>query len=89
PRPLYAEVPIELEMTGNYHNIAIYFDKISKQDRIINISNVKLSQPKVVSGETQVQASCTTTAFRFVPQATQQAAVASGAAAAKAAPRKK
>ncbi|MCB1152027.1 MAG: type 4a pilus biogenesis protein PilO [Deltaproteobacteria bacterium] len=76
PRPLYAEVPIELQMTGNYHNIAIFFDKISKQDRIINISNVKLSQPTLVGGETRVNASCTVTAFRFVPQAQPAAAAA-------------
>ena len=67
PKALYAEVPIELELNGGFHNIAIFFDKISKQDRIINISSVKIANPAVLSGETVVTTTCVATAFRFLP----------------------
>jgi len=69
-KALYAEVPIELELHGGFHNIAIFFDKISKQDRIINISSVKIASPAVVSGETVVTTTCVATAFRFLPSGT-------------------
>ena len=65
-KALYAEVPIDLQLSGGFHNIAIFFDKISKQDRIINISNVKIANPTIVNGETQVVTTCTAIAFRFI-----------------------
>ena len=67
-RELYSEVPIDLQITGQYHNIAIFFDKLSQQKRIINVSNVKLGNPNLLNGETVVTATCTATAFRFVEQ---------------------
>ncbi len=67
-RELYSEVPIDLQIKGQFHNIAIFFDKISQQKRIINISNVKLGNPNTANGETVVTATCTATAFRFVEQ---------------------
>jgi type IV pilus assembly protein PilO len=68
-KALYSEVPIELVMTGGFHNIAIFFDKISKQERIINISNVKIANPVIVNGETVITATCTATAFRSLSAA--------------------
>jgi type IV pilus assembly protein PilO len=65
PRDFYAEIPIELEVQGGYHNIAIFFDKISKLKRVINIVNLKLSAPTEIGGEVRVTASCVATTFRF------------------------
>ncbi len=65
PRDFYAEIPIDLEIRGGYHNIAIFLDKIGKLKRIINISNLKMTQPTEVNGEMEVVASCVATTFRF------------------------
>ncbi|MCZ7584106.1 MAG: type 4a pilus biogenesis protein PilO [Deltaproteobacteria bacterium] len=70
-KTLYSEIPIEMQLKGGFHNIAIFFDKIGKQDRIINISNVKIASPTKETGETIVTTSCTATAFRFLPIAQQ------------------
>ena len=69
PRQLYSEVPISLQIKGNYHNIALFFDKASKLKRIINISNLELSDPMDVKGETVISVSCKATTFRFLKQA--------------------
>jgi type IV pilus assembly protein PilO len=66
PRQLYNEVPMALEISGNYHNIALFFDKASKLKRIINFSNLELGTPRQERGETVVSVSCTATTFRFV-----------------------
>jgi type IV pilus assembly protein PilO len=42
----YARVPLELTMLGSYHNVAVFFDKISKLDRIINILNFSMGDVK-------------------------------------------
>ena len=39
-KQLHAEWPISLELDGAYHNLAIFFDRVSKFPRIINISGI-------------------------------------------------
>ena len=62
----YAELPIKLDLIGGYHNTAIFFDKIGKLNRIINISDVNIKNPQVVEGETVVDITCTCTTYRFL-----------------------
>lgn len=64
-RDFYAEIPIDLEIHGAYHNIALFFDKVSKQKRVVNISNLKLSEPRITVDGTTIRATCVATAFRF------------------------
>ena len=66
PRQLYSEVPISLELSGNYHNLALFFDKASKLKRIINFSNLQIGNAQSIAGETLVSVNCTATTFRFV-----------------------
>jgi type IV pilus assembly protein PilO len=39
---MYAEIPYKLEAEGTYHNLAGFFDQISKFPRIINISEISI-----------------------------------------------
>jgi len=41
-RDFYSEWPIEVEVEGVYHNLALFFDKISHYSRIINIENLNI-----------------------------------------------
>lgn len=66
PQEFYARVPLELNMLGSYHNVAIFFDKISKLDRIINILNFSMGDVKQTGDETVVKTSCLATTFRFL-----------------------
>jgi len=66
PEEFYARVPLELTMLGSYHNVATFFDKISKLDRIINVLNFSMGDVKQVGGETVVKISCLATTFRFL-----------------------
>lgn len=66
PEEFYARVPLELTMLGSYHNVATFFDKISKLDRIINVLNFSMGDVKQVGGETVVKTSCLATTFRFL-----------------------
>jgi len=66
PEEFHARVPLELTMLGSYHNVATFFDKISKLDRIINVLNFSMGDVKQVGGETVVKISCLATTFRFL-----------------------
>ncbi len=40
---LHAEWPIALELDGTYHNLAIFFDRVGKFTRIVNISGLEVN----------------------------------------------
>jgi type IV pilus assembly protein PilO len=39
----YSEWPIAIELEGSYHNLALFFDRIGRFSRIINIENLKIN----------------------------------------------
>jgi type IV pilus assembly protein PilO len=42
-RDFYSEWPITVALNGTYHNLALFFDRIGRFSRIINIENLKVS----------------------------------------------
>lgn len=63
----YAEIPVAMEIEGNYHEIATFFDKVSKEDRIINISRITLENPELRNGKVILEASCVAKTFKTIP----------------------
>jgi len=70
----YAEIPVLMQIQGNYHEITTFFDKVAKEDRIINITNIAMKDPKEKSGKIVLQASCMAKTFRALPPQQQAAA---------------
>ncbi len=42
-RDFYSEWPINIRLNGTYHNLALFFDRVGRFSRIINIENLKIS----------------------------------------------
>lgn len=42
PNGLYIEIPVKVEVRGNYHNLGTFFGSISRLKRIVNLSNIEL-----------------------------------------------
>ena len=42
-RDFYSEWPIQIALHGQYHNLALFFDRIRRFSRIINVENLRLS----------------------------------------------
>ncbi len=66
-KPLYAEIPIVMNVSGTYHEIGVFLDSVSKLARIVNVTNIKLSAPKMVNEKLTLNASYLATTFRSVP----------------------
>lgn len=62
----YAEVPVDMQVRGTYHQVASFFDEVSKLDRIVNVSNIVLRDPKIVDDDLLLEANSTVTTFRFL-----------------------
>lgn len=68
----YAKVPMELRLTGKYHQIAKFFYGIGQVDRIINTENILVRVKQTTAQEkgfeddkgTMVEVECLATAFR-------------------------
>jgi len=41
-KQLHAEVPYTVEIEGGYHNLGLFFDRVSKLPRLINISEISI-----------------------------------------------
>jgi type IV pilus assembly protein PilO len=59
----YSKVPMKLEMTGKFHQIAKFAFELGRSDRIINVENIELSDPKIVGDEVILKGKCLATAF--------------------------
>ena len=62
-KQLHAEWPITLELEGTYHNLALFFDRVGKFTRIINIANVDIKGKDKPEGNATIGATCTATTF--------------------------
>lgn len=66
PKDFYADVPVELRLSGSYHQVALFFDAVSKMERIVNIQGLKLGGAKEVDGRTALAVDCRAITFRFL-----------------------
>jgi len=62
-KEFYVEIPVSIEVLGSYHDVAIFFDKVGKLDRIVNVVNVSMIPIKELS--TTLKTSCNATTYRF------------------------
>lgn len=62
----YAEVPLVIELEGNYHDVAHFFDRMAKLSRIVNMGELKMTVESEDAERTVVNVSGTAITYRFV-----------------------
>jgi type IV pilus assembly protein PilO len=62
-KQMHAEWPIGLELDGTYHNLALFFDRVGKFTRIINISGLEVRGKDKPEPNSTITATCTATTF--------------------------
>ena len=82
PQQFYAKVPIELVALGNYHNIGIFFDKVSKLPRIINVVDFNMTKTKEAKEikdmkrkddpQIMLRTSCMINTYRFIEKKSEE-----------------
>jgi type IV pilus assembly protein PilO len=65
-KQLHAEWPINVELDGTYHNLGMFFDRISRFSRIINIGSVHIRAKDRPDPNNSVQAAFVATTFVLV-----------------------
>ncbi|TLY30797.1 MAG: hypothetical protein E6K63_00725 [Nitrospirae bacterium] len=63
PSKLFIRIPVNVEVAGGYHTAGLFFDRINKLPRIINVSDLKMGSPRIESGRVVIQSLFDLTAF--------------------------
>lgn len=73
-KQLHAEWPIALQLDGTYHNLAMFFDRVSKFSRIINVSNITIRAKEKPQPNSTISVVCVATTFVLLDTAKPAAA---------------
>lgn len=66
PRDFYAEIPVNIQVSGGYHNLAMFFDRVARLSRIVNMLNINIQAPETPG---ILNASCVAMTYRFLEAA--------------------
>ncbi len=81
PQQFFSKVPMKITLSGRFHQVAKFVYGVSQLDRIINVENLTMSDPKREGDDVNVKTECLTTAFRTLPARPAASGAAPGAPA--------
>ena len=81
----YAEIPVDIVVRGGFHNVATFFDEVGRLNRLVNIANIELRNPRANEDQVIMEVSTIATTFRFLDEAERAKIAAERAAKEKAA----
>jgi len=61
----YAEIPVSIQVVGGYHNVAVFFDQVSKMSRVVNIKNITM---RPSADGASLETSCSAVTYKFIEQ---------------------
>ena len=68
-KDFYAEIPVSIKMTGDYHGVATFFESVAELNRIVNIKDVNMTPEKEGSDLTTT---CTAVTYKFIEAAPEE-----------------
>lgn len=80
----YAEIPVDIVVRGGFHELVTFFDEVGRLNRLVNMQNIEMRNPKVQGERVSLDASTMATTYRFLDEEERKRAAADRAKAAKA-----
>ena len=62
----FSRVPVNMTVSGSYHEIAVFLDRLAKMSRIVNVNDVQMSQPRVKNKKIVLSSTFEATTYRFL-----------------------
>lgn len=66
---IVSEIPVAVATTGTYHDFAGFLSSLTKLNRIVNITDIKLASPQLAKGRAILQITFTATTFSSAVEA--------------------
>ena len=63
-KDFYAEIPINMELSGSYHDLGEFFDKLAAMSRIVNVKAFEIQSKDLLS--TNLEIDCTAETYKFI-----------------------
>ena len=64
-KEFYAEIPVSMSITGDYHNLTLFFDQVARLSRIVNIRDIKMGRTKGKDSSV-ISTRCTAVTYKFI-----------------------
>ncbi len=71
PAGFYARIPIQMAVSGNFHEIGMFLQNVANMRRIVNVNNIRLTTPTTTNSKVVLKSEFTATTFRFLAPAGQ------------------
>lgn len=70
-KDFYAEIHVKMELAGTYHDLGVFYDKLARLSRIVNVSDFSISKTadNADNPGSALQISCTAVTYKFIEQA--------------------
>jgi len=62
-KDFYAEIPVAMTVTGDYHGVATFFESVAGLNRIVNIIDIDMKPDKE---STNLTTTCTAVTYKFI-----------------------
>lgn len=66
-KDFYSEIPVRMELEGGYHDLGVFFDKLARLSRVVNVKDFSITQESGNSPR-QLRIACTAVTYRFTEQ---------------------
>jgi type IV pilus assembly protein PilO len=70
-KDFYKEVPFTIDVEGTYHDLGMFFDRVSRLARLVNMTNVKVKAQSKQTGSNTIAASGVATTYVYVDKPAQ------------------
>jgi type IV pilus assembly protein PilO len=67
-KEFYAEIPVEMEISGGFHSMVMFFDKVTSLNRIVNIRNISMTiaPPTKDEEKAKLKTKCQAVTYKFI-----------------------
>jgi type IV pilus assembly protein PilO len=65
-KEFYEEWPISIAVEGSYHNLGLFFDRVSRLPRLVNVGNLNVTPLSNQTLSRTISAVCTATTFVYI-----------------------
>ncbi len=62
----YQEWPINVDVEGTYHNLGLFFDRVGRLSRLVNVGNLNVKAQTSAKPSNTITVSCVATTFVYV-----------------------
>ena len=70
-KEFYAEIPVAMNIKGDYHNLALFFDEVTRLSRIVNIQNIQIAKGKDKTSQ-DLSTKCVAVTYKFIEESSKK-----------------